>query len=306
MASRAINFRAGSGYVTDGAGEGVNVGNSGFNTGSGLTVAWSADLTANARDRSTSVDRRLAGLVFQANNGTTRDFTVTLPDGAGYYEIGLALGDASNAMPDMRCELFDNTTSFALIAGATAAGEFLDAAGVVRTAAAWPGSHVLITRTFASSTLVVRIGKNGTGSTPIAHLYTNKTTPPAADLSGGVTLDNVAPSGTLADGGASSLTGNIILDAVAPSGSLGQQPGAYIVPALTNWNGSLQAGVTVPWISFCRLTDGVQVLVLADQVTDGSGNLSGTNAALLAGTTYMVCGWNADGSSRFARPVVAT
>ena len=127
-----------------------------------------------------------------------------------------------------------------------------------------------------------------------------------SDLSGNVTLDDVAPAGTLADGGASGLSGGVTLDAVAPAGTLGVAPGAYSIPALTNWSGSVQAAVTVPWVTFQRLADGVQVLVLADQVTNGSGDLSGTNAALAAGTTYMVCGWNADGSARFARPVTAT
>lgn len=125
-------------------------------------------------------------------------------------------------------------------------------------------------------------------------------------ISGNVTLDAVAPAGTLADGGASGLSGGVTLDAVAPAGTLGVAPGAYSIPALTNWSGSVQAAVTVPWVTFQRLADGVQVLVLADQVTDGSGNLAGTSASLAAGTTYMACGWNADGSSRFAAPVTAT
>lgn len=183
MASRAINFRNSLGYVTDSTGEGYNTGNSGFNTVSGLTVAWSADMTANARDRNSGIDRRLAGLVFQANNGTTRDFTITLPDGAGWYEIGLALGDATYAQSDIRCELFDNTTSFAVIAGGTAAGEFLDATGVVRTSAAWPGSNALLTREMASDTLVLRLGKSGTGSSTLAHVYTNKLSGPPSTAS---------------------------------------------------------------------------------------------------------------------------
>lgn len=148
-------------------------------------------------------------------------------------------------------------------------------------------------------------GSTRSGSTPSIGAVESVPTAPSA-LSGNVTLDSVSPAGTLADAGATSLSGGVTLDAVAPAGTLGVAPGAYSIPALTNWSGSVQAAVTVPWVTFQRLADGVQVLVLADQVTDGSGNLSGTNAALLTGTTYMTCGWNADGSSRFARPVTAT
>lgn len=42
----------------------------------------------------------------------------------------------------------------------------------------------------------------------------------SADLSGNVTLGDVAPAGSLADAGASALTGNVTLSDVAPSGTL--------------------------------------------------------------------------------------
>lgn len=127
----------------------------------------------------------------------------------------------------------------------------------------------------------------------------------ASGLSGNVDLDAVVAAGSLGST-ASGLSGNVSLDAVMAAGTFSMQPGAWSVPGLRNWAGSLQIGVTVPRVSFCRLTDGAQVLVLTNQVTDGSGNLGGVDALLVAGTWYMVTGWNADGSARFALPVQAT
>ena len=128
----------------------------------------------------------------------------------------------------------------------------------------------------------------------------------SSDLSGNVTLDAVAPAGTLADGGATSLSGNVTLDAVAPAGTLGATPAGYLIPALTNWGGSVQASVTVPVVTFLRLSDGVQMLTLTSQTTNGSGDISGTSGSLSTGAAYMAVGWNADGSQRFAVPITAT
>lgn len=124
-------------------------------------------------------------------------------------------------------------------------------------------------------------------------------------LSGAVTLDSVTAAGTLADAGSSSLTGSVTLADVLAAGTLGTAPGTVTIPGLTNWSGGLQAGVTVPVVTACRLTDGVQTAILVNQLTNGAGDLAITHAALIPGTWYMVTGWNADGSSRFARPVLA-
>jgi hypothetical protein len=128
----------------------------------------------------------------------------------------------------------------------------------------------------------------------------------ASGLSGNVTLDAVAPAGTLADSGASGLSGNVTLDAVAPAGTLGLEPGTVTVPALRNWSGSLQTSVTIPVVTVLSLTTGAQVLALTDQTTDGTtADLAITSTSLVVGTTYMVAGWNADGSQRFAVPLTA-
>ena len=118
-------------------------------------------------------------------------------------------------------------------------------------------------------------------------------------LSGGPTLDDGAAAGTLTST-ASDMSGGGVLDGVTAAGSMGMNPGTCVIPALKNWGGSLQTSVTVPWVTFCRLSDAVQVLVLANQVSNG------TTAALVPGTSYMALGFNVDGSQRFACLVVAT
>lgn len=175
MASRSINFRDSLGYVTDGTDEAFCRGSNG--TYSGLVTTFSSDLSGNARDRNSGNDRRLAGIVFSPS-GTATDITITLPDGTGDYEFGIALGDGTTYWTNALLELFDNTTSFATIGGDTGGGtttnnQFFDASDTLRTAAAWPGSHTLITRTMTSTTLVLRLGGAAGTISPIAHLYTN-------------------------------------------------------------------------------------------------------------------------------------
>ena len=125
------------------------------------------------------------------------------------------------------------------------------------------------------------------------------------DLSGNVTLDAVAPAGTFASS-SSDIGGNVTLDTVAPAGTLGVAPGTVTVPALKNWSGSLQTSVTIPVVTVLSMATGAQVLALTDQATHATtADLEITDAALAAGTTYMVAGWSADGSSRFAVPITA-
>ncbi len=148
-------------------------------------------------------------------------------------------------------------------------------------------------------------GANGRVLTA-SNTTTGATDPP---VGGGALSGNAALSPITASGGflslASSLTGNATLAAIIASGSLGVAPGVVLVPELRNWGGSLQAGVTIPVVTVCRLDTGAQVLTLTNQVTSGAGNLTITNASLSAGVAYMVIGWNADGSQRFAAPIVA-
>lgn len=300
-----INFRATAGYVTDGAGETYSLGEAYPTTRGGQTFGFSSNKTADARDRSNSIDRRLAGTVGQANASGTADFTWDLPNGPGNYDFRIALGDAGFGQ-NHKCIIKDTSTVLGTIEADTTTGQYLDAQGTVWFSGTWAGGNVSIPLTFATGQLVLTIGgdTSGTLSTTLAHVSLVSTAVPS-DLSGNVTLDAAVAAGTMGSS-ASDLTGGVTLDAVGVGGSMGLQPGTCVVPALRNWGGSLALSETVPWVTFCRLTDAQQVLILANQVTHGTtADLSVTNAALVMGTWYMAIGWNADGSKRFAVPVQA-
>lgn len=127
------------------------------------------------------------------------------------------------------------------------------------------------------------------------------------EISGGVTLADAAADGSLTIA-AADMAGGVTLDnALAGGAGLGMQSGIVSALALRNWSGSLQTSVTIPVVTVCRLSDGAQVLTLTDQTTHAStGDLTITSASLIVGTWYMVMGWNADGSARFAVPLQAT
>lgn len=112
---------------------------------------------------------------------------------------------------------------------------------------------------------------------------------------------------TLTVNSGSTLAGNVQLGDAVPGGALGTAPGIITITGVRNENNGLQAGVTVPWVTVQRLTDAVQVLAVQNQLLDvTTGNLALTNAALVAGTWYIVNGFNADGSKRMIELAQAT
>ena len=126
-------------------------------------------------------------------------------------------------------------------------------------------------------------------------------------ISGDIGLDPAVAAGALTVATADMAGGVTLADALAGGSGLGMQSGIVSALALRNWSGSLQTSVTIPVVTVCRLSDGVQVLTLTNQVTHAStGDLTITSTSLIVGTWYMVIGWNADGSSRFAVPLQAT
>jgi hypothetical protein len=128
----------------------------------------------------------------------------------------------------------------------------------------------------------------------------------ASDLTGDVGIDPVVAGGAMGSAGSSDLSGNATLDPAVAAGTLGQQTGVCTIPGFKNDNGGLQTSITVPLVTMLRLDNAAQVLVLTDQTTHAAtGDLTVTNAALVAGTWYMAVGWNADGSQSFRRAVQA-
>lgn len=98
---------------------------------------------------------------------------------------------------------------------------------------------------------------------------------------------------------AATLTGDITTDDAAPTGTLGAAPGTITTQPWKNDAGDPQPLLTVPLMTFLRRSDGVQVLTLANQVTSSSPTapvIAVTNAALVPGVFYMLASWTADGS----------
>lgn len=111
-------------------------------------------------------------------------------------------------------------------------------------------------------------------------------------------VSTVNEIGANASQGSTSSTGTAT---VAPAGSSGAT--AKTKP-LAPFGGAAQIGVTVQNVVIMKLDRSI-VLSLANQVTDGTGCLSVSNAALVAGTVYLVSYWNADGSLRGIAKVTA-
>ena len=172
---KGFNFRATSGFVTDGSNETYVLEEMYPTTRNGVTFGWNAGL--QTRDRNSSLDRRLAGSHFTNNTGTQRVFRVDLPS-AQDYVISLALGDAQYAQAYLYWQLLDNTNSLAIIddTDGTAGSHFDDATGVDRTAAAWPADNLTITKTFATTTLNCKIGSPSAqaGASTLAHLFVSQ------------------------------------------------------------------------------------------------------------------------------------
>ncbi len=175
---QGTDFRSGAAYVTDPAGCTYEIGYYGNltsyprTTPQGNTVGYEPHaLNADVRDRDNSVDPRLAGFTF---TDTTHQlvFRIDLP-AAGDYNIGLACGDVFSATGANYIELFDNTTSLGvLINGSTSgANRWLDATGTERTNVTWPTSNAMVTKTFASTILRIKLGNGSTIRGLISHLW---------------------------------------------------------------------------------------------------------------------------------------
>ena len=178
-----FNFRATSGFVTDGAQVYVLPADTYPTTRGGFTFGWV--IVNNAVfgvDRSTGVDVRLAGINYTAGfNGTgllaNTYFRVDLP-AVGSYNIHLAMGDTFNQSGvAMRAEIRDTTTDLTfVVSGTPSAGhQWRDAAGTLLTDTTWPTSEVGVSKTFASTQLRLYAGNlTGTDITTMAHLRINQ------------------------------------------------------------------------------------------------------------------------------------
>jgi hypothetical protein len=171
MAAIGINFRATSGFKTDGAGQTYSLGTIYPETRGGFTFGWTVDMTGQALDRADSFDPELAGMIYAANSGSPRTFRIDLP-GTGPATIRLAIGDTS-ARDYQYCVLKDDTTTFATIDDptGTAFNEWLDATGA-SNGTTWEATNTSIAHTFTSTIFNVVIGTPGSQAdlSSIAHV----------------------------------------------------------------------------------------------------------------------------------------
>lgn len=163
--TKGFNFRATSGYVTDGVNETYVISTDTYPTIRNGVTFGREDAFGFFLDRLNTNDRRLAGVMGDATD--LKRFRVDLP-GTGSVSIRLALGDPSSAQ-SVRWVTKDNVTTLDTYIGTPPANSFIDASGVTRTAAAWPGSNVAVTRSFASQ--IFRLQTTGaSGTSVVAHI----------------------------------------------------------------------------------------------------------------------------------------
>lgn len=125
-------------------------------------------------------------------------------------------------------------------------------------------------------------------------------------LGGNVDLNAAEAAGTLTTS-ASDLGGNITADPAVAAGSMGSQPGTVTSePLRDKFTGVVLSGVTIPKVAYVRVSDMAAVLTVVDALTNGAGRLVTSNAALVAGTKYLVVTCNSDGSAYGAEVYTAT
>lgn len=151
----------------------------------------------------------------------------------------------------------------------------------------------------------VRLVVNGQASASYAvdDVVIDDTLVVAATLSGSVTLDDLVAGGTLSVT-PSSLTGSIALDDLVASGALGQAPGTITVPGLRNAATALVSNSNIANVLVIRISDRAILASLANQATNGSGDLVLSGVAFAPGTPVMVLGFDATGANSFRRAVV--
>lgn len=167
-----INFRATSGFVTDGANETYCLPTDTYpTTRGGMTFGWESGTISGGLDRDSGVDRRCAGINYRSNDGTTATFRLDLGN-TGAADIHLAVGDYGSDQSDQLVVVKDTNTTVTTINDASiSAQRFDDALGAEHTSPAnWAANEDPFAHTFASTICRLTIGSSGTTSTCLAHL----------------------------------------------------------------------------------------------------------------------------------------
>lgn len=156
---QGIDFRSTSAYVTDPTDHTYEISttaNYPRTSAQGNTVGWETITgTLNGRDRSTSVDARIAGLIFNSSTTGNMTYRIDLPS-SGSYLIKGAAHDAITGVKDTKLEVSD-TTTLLVTAWDQASMVFLepvDITNVKMAASSWPSGQG--SRTLTWSTTIAR------------------------------------------------------------------------------------------------------------------------------------------------------
>ena len=172
--SWGFDFRNTSTFVTDPPGSTYVLSSTLYpTTVNGVTFGWVSNKYVQARDRTASVDPRLAGTNF-VSNSSPATFYVDLP-APGIYTVALAMGDLNNSFCSVQCQVqfLDGSTVLATVTGTKLApGYFYDASGNVWSKSNWPTKNLSQQLTLSGTRLTVLVGTNQhTGDyTEIAYL----------------------------------------------------------------------------------------------------------------------------------------
>jgi uncharacterized membrane protein len=170
---QGFNFRATPGYVNDPPNTTHVMATTSYpTTVNGATFGWMNTALVLARDRSRSVDARLAGINAVAN-GSPATFTVNLP-APGSYNVSLAMGDAGYGQCWVMCQVQfrDGSTVLGTVTGNPNMGYFYDPGDHDWSATAWPTNNLTLPLTLTGNRLTVVVGTNNSSGdvTPIAFL----------------------------------------------------------------------------------------------------------------------------------------
>lgn len=321
---QGLNFRTSSGYVTDGANEAFDNGNTGGGasyprtTPQGNTVGSEGVAFLNV-DRNAGLDRRLAGVIYTATNG--HRFRIDLP-AAGTYNVRSAAGDASFGNPT-QWSLRDTTTSLGNLAtGSITAGNYKDANDVTYSAANWPANNTA--RSFTFATTICRIQSEVTsGNTVLAHFYIEAAggggTDGAGSAAGTSTVAGVgayAIASPASAAGTSSVSGagasQAAADGSASGSSVAAGVGAYALSGVGSASGTSTAsavgqtgGTTSDGVGSASGTSTASAVGQATHA--GVGGAAGVSAVSGAGASLFAGTGSADGTSTVtgAAPTVA-
>lgn len=158
-----FNFRATSGFVTDGANESAVLGDLFYPSsyGNGATAGWNS--LPSTIDINNTVDRRLAGCNFTGPVAGAKTFTVDLPS-TGSYILDLAYGPGpfGFTLADQKILIIDDpngtpVTLATLGPHTISTSHVRDAADLDNTVANWPTLKTTATFAFASTHLGIQL-----------------------------------------------------------------------------------------------------------------------------------------------------